>query len=116
MDGSQLLTVRHVVEDGCTVVVVSGEIDVATGPEFERALLSTSATNVALDMAGVSFMDSSGIAVILRATARYAAAGGGLTIRNIQDGPLRVMQLTGIVNELTIEQRETTKVPLGRES
>jgi anti-sigma B factor antagonist len=51
------------------VVVASGEIDVATAPTLREALLTASraSARVVLDLTGVTFLDSSGLAVLIQA-------------------------------------------------
>jgi anti-sigma B factor antagonist len=50
------------------VVVASGEIDIATAPSLREALLTASraSTRVVLDLTGVTFLDSSGLAVLIQ--------------------------------------------------
>ena len=49
-----------------------------------------------LDMAGLSFMDSSGIAVIIRTSRRMKALGGRVWIENPAKQALRVIDASGI--------------------
>ena len=59
--------VRCDVHDGVAVVVASGEIDLATSPELREALRlpECQASTVVLDLRAVTFMDSSGLGVIV---------------------------------------------------
>ena len=50
----------------------------------------------ALDMSGLSFMDSSGIAVIIRISRRMKALGGRAWIENPSKQPLRVIDASGV--------------------
>ena len=49
-----------------------------------------------LDMSGLSFMDSSGIAVIIRMSRRMKNLGGRAWIENPAKQPLRVIDASGI--------------------
>jgi stage II sporulation protein AA (anti-sigma F factor antagonist) len=49
-----------------------------------------------LDLQHLSFMDSSGIAVLLRAYRRMNDSGGGLVVRNVPSQSLRVLQAAGL--------------------
>ena len=49
-----------------------------------------------MDMAGVTFMDSSGIALILRAQQRMQLMDGSLLVRNIPPQAKRVLDAAGI--------------------
>lgn len=50
----------------------------------------------ALDMSGLSFMDSSGIAVIIRISRRMRDLGGRAWIENPAKQPMRVIDASGI--------------------
>jgi anti-sigma B factor antagonist len=60
---------RIELRQGCAVVVASGEIDLTTAPALRHALDAASqvATRVVLDFGLVTFIDSSGLAVLLDA-------------------------------------------------
>ena len=49
-----------------------------------------------LDFSAVSFMDSSGIAVLLRAYRRMNETGGSLLVRNVPGQAQRVLQAAGL--------------------
>ncbi|MCI8419041.1 MAG: STAS domain-containing protein [Oscillospiraceae bacterium] len=49
-----------------------------------------------LDMAGITFMDSSGIAVVLRAKRRMEALQGSLLVINIPRQAARVLETAGM--------------------
>ncbi len=64
-------------------VVLDGEIDIATSPAIRRSLMAAiSGGNVhlAVDMSGVTFIDASGIGVLVAAANRARQAGGGLSL------------------------------------
>ena len=60
-----------------------------------------------LDLSGLTFMDSSGIAVILKADKRMREAGGRATVENPGRQPLRVIDASGIDRLVSVkgEQR-----------
>lgn len=49
-----------------------------------------------LDLEGVNFMDSSGLALILRAERRMRELGGVLRLRGLKAQPARVLQAAGL--------------------
>ena len=71
-------------DDGVVVVVVRGEIDVATAPEFEdglgRAVREARPLGLVVDLTAVTFMDSSGLTALARVVERQRLAGGALAI------------------------------------
>lgn len=76
----------------------AGELDVAAVAEMEQALTEAyerSAT-VQIDMQEVSFLDSTGLRLLLAARQRCQADGGRLLIANPQAETLRLLDLTGL--------------------
>lgn len=63
-------------------------LDEAIGSELPRALT--------LDLSGVTFMDSSGIAVLVRAKRRMDELGGTLRAVSIPKQPRRVLDAAGV--------------------
>jgi anti-anti-sigma factor len=82
--------------DDVVVVGVSGDLDLSTAPELERSLtrVQTDGRAVVLDLRRVSFMDSSGLRVILAADARARSAGTRLVLVEGPPGVQRIFQLT----------------------
>ena len=58
--------------------------------------------DLVLDMSQVKFMDSSGVALILRAYKRMNALGGRLWVENVPSQPMRVLDASGIDRLVTI--------------
>ncbi|MDP9795335.1 anti-sigma B factor antagonist [Catenuloplanes nepalensis] len=84
--------------DGGLVVHVDGEIDGATAPALERALLDAVATtprHLLIDGTDVSFCDSRGLAALLTA---WRAAGSASVPLTLRPSPRlrRVMSLSGV--------------------
>ncbi len=90
------------------VVTVRGEIDVATSPRLRTelsALIGRGATAITLDFAGVSFVDSSGLGVLVGALKRLRGGdegdgSGALRIVGVQDAVRRVFEITGLQTAL----------------
>jgi anti-anti-sigma factor len=64
-------------------VVLDGDIDIATAPAIRRflmAAISGGTAHLAVDMSGVTFIDASGIGVLVAAANRARQAGGGLSL------------------------------------
>ena len=57
-----------------------------------------------LDFSGVSFMDSSGIAVILRLYKRMQNLGGSMRVTHVQPQAMRVLRAASIGSVVTIEK------------
>ena len=74
------------------VVRVRGEIDLAVRPALEKALSRMRANQPAvLDLAGVTFIDSAGLACVLDATKHEA----GATLGSMSPAVMQLLELTG---------------------
>ena len=87
--------------DATGTIVARGEIDLASSPEFRVAihdLLDAGVRDVVVDLTAVSFIDSSGLGVLVGALKRVNELGGdaGLVLVGL-DGPARrVFEITGL--------------------
>ena len=80
-------------ESGATRVVLRGELDLATAPRLEQALADAGA-DVLLDLRGLTFMDSTGVRLLLEAAESHRP---GLRIIAPADGEVRMtIEETGI--------------------
>ena len=69
----------------------------------ELAIDAALPKTLTLDFAGVTFMDSSGIALILRAQQQIQLLEGSLVIRNVPQQARRVLEAAGINRLVTIK-------------
>ena len=69
---------------GTAVVVVSGDVDLGTAPDFEDELARAVETGLdrglVIDLTGVSFIDSTGLNALVRAFERQRLAGESLAL------------------------------------
>ena len=90
--------------DGADVLLVEGEIDIATAPELRACLASLAhEAVVAVDLSGVAFVESSGIAVLIAEHKRRAAAGEQLVVTGSSPLALRVFEATGVDQLLNLD-------------
>ena len=81
---------------GVTEVVVRGDVDLAGGKAFDRALADAAATSagVLVNLADCSFLDSSGLNALIR-FAREGPAGQHVAVYCLPEGTVRqVFSLT----------------------
>ena len=64
--------------------------------ELERNIETSLPRVLELDLGGVTFMDSSGIAVLLRAYRRLGALGGEVRVHNVPPQAARVLRAAGL--------------------
>jgi anti-sigma B factor antagonist len=87
------------------VVVVRGELDLATAPQLEDALLPplNAGVSAVLDLRTLEFMDSTGVRVIVAAHLAAGEHGATLTVCAIPDGPVgRVLEISGLDDVLNV--------------
>lgn len=87
-------------QDGCLTVALTGEIDHQCAKKYIDAIASKievyTPRECVLDFEMVSFMDSSGIAVVINALRNMSALGGKLTVCGLGIQPMRVYRASGI--------------------
>ena len=87
---------------GCAFVVPEGELDALTVPDTRRALdaaLATGARHVVLDLREVTFIDSTGIRLMVEAEG--ASRKDGLRFAIVDGGPAvqRLLAITGLTEQ-----------------
>ncbi len=88
-------------------VEAQGEIDISTSAQWEKAIadgLATRPDRLFVDMHLVSFIDSSGLAVLVRCHARAGSQNCALIVRSPTRQVERVLTLAGLNQHLTIER------------
>ncbi|WP_030169062.1 STAS domain-containing protein [Spirillospora albida] len=90
--------VEHRVERGLTVVKISGEIDVFTSPRLREALLGIiddeTAPHLVIDLGEVTFLDSTGLGVLVGIYHRLRARDGSMAFMGVNDRVRRVFHVT----------------------
>ncbi|WP_067174694.1 STAS domain-containing protein [Microtetraspora niveoalba] len=90
---------------GAVVVVVAGELDLFTAPilrdEIRDAIMQDGAT-VVLDLADLSFMDSSGLSVLIEAWRLATSEGGGVCLAAPQPPVARILRTTGLDRRMKV--------------
>ncbi len=86
--------------DRALTLSVTGEVDHHGAGEImaevERQVETLLPLRMTLDLGGVTFMDSSGIAVVLRCYKRIGELGGSLTVKNTPGQALKVLRAAGL--------------------
>jgi len=102
-------------ENGKLTLTLVGELDhhsaKTTMKKLERFIDEYIPRDCVLDFSDLSFMDSSGIAVILRVHKIMKATGGRAWVDNPQNQPLRVIDASGIERIVRISTATGGKMP-----
>lgn len=84
-------------------LTVRGELDMASGPQLERAVdtaIRGSVGAFVLDLCDLEFLDSSGLSVVLRARAMLARDDRALAIVCPPGSVRRLMEMAGVADLL----------------
>lgn len=83
-------------EPGIYVIRVAGEVDMSNSPDVRNVLLPTfrkGPSHVIVDLSGVSYIDSSGIATLVEGLQLARAGGGRLTLAGMSSAVEAVFEL-----------------------
>lgn len=101
------LKIRRVNDDRGTVIELAGELDLESAPELERQLREVERAGpgrVLIDLGDLEFMDSTGVAVIIRAGRAARENGHRLSLRPGPPQVQRLFELTGMLQRFTFEE------------
>jgi anti-sigma B factor antagonist len=90
--------------DGQVIVALRGVLDVADAASAAVALTAAAARHrdIIIDLAGLEFIDSSGVAALVRGRRQARHAGGELLLAAPQPQVLRVLTLTRLIDVFTV--------------
>jgi anti-sigma B factor antagonist len=101
----QPLAVERRSQDGIELVLVEGEVDIATASRLISVLNSSVAEalkSVVVDLSRVGFMDSTGLALLINANRRLSLRRKGFAVV-CPPGPLRrVFEITDMMDTLHV--------------
>jgi anti-sigma B factor antagonist len=86
--------------DGHIIVALRGALDVADAVSVAAALAAVAARerDIIIDLAGLEFIDSSGVAALVRGRRQARDAGGELLLAAPQQQVLRILSLTRLID------------------
>lgn len=100
--------------DGYGLVVVAGEVDVATAPALRDQLdgaIDRGTPWLVVDLSSVSFIDSTGLGVLIGASKRMEEDGGSLRLVVAEPRILKLFEITGLLDLFTIVPSRDQALP-----
>lgn len=102
--------VSEELDDGIRMFSVRGELDMNTAPELEQKLdaaLAESDASIILDLCECEFIDSTGIALIVRAWQRLEGgeSQGRLVLCSHNHQVRRLLKITGVESSISMHER-----------
>jgi len=99
------LTVEVAAQGDEVVLVIVGELDPHTAPILRSCVddtVSAGTTSLVLDVAGLDFIDSSGLRVIIAAHKLMDEKGARLVLRGPTDNTRRLLEITGLADHVDL--------------
>ena len=87
-------------------VFVRGEVDVYTAPQLREELygiMGEGVTQLTLDLSAMTFIDSTGLGVVVGAIKRLREVGGELVLRSPSRSTRKVLEITGLTRIVEIQ-------------
>ena len=98
---------------GSVTVVLAGELDHCTAPQIRRQLdeilEDPGVRHLCLDLGDLTFMDSSGIGLVMGRYKQVSAYGGRVAVANTPKPLRRVMRLAGLDRLAEMENGGTSQ-------
>ncbi|MDD1783936.1 STAS domain-containing protein [Enterovibrio sp. ZSDZ35] len=106
----QIETIKQ--EDGSQLIRINGDMD-SQGcselqPEFDQLVSSDALQDTTISMAGVDFLDSSGIGAIVFLFKRLKAQGKSLSLIEVHGQPMEIIRLLRIDSAISVDSVQST--------
>jgi anti-sigma B factor antagonist len=98
-DKPQFRVAYEAAADDVGVVILEGEIDIYSAPEFKEVLVNGiegGAKRVIVDLSGVTFIDSTALGVLVSGAKRVRPRNGNLDIVCTDENIIRIFEITGL--------------------
>jgi anti-sigma B factor antagonist len=95
--------------DSANVLTLNGEIDLHVSPDIERVLMSMISKrppHVVVDLSAVTFIDSSGLAVLIHALQNIQEYGGKLLLSGITEDVRSIFKMARLDQVFVIDPRD----------
>lgn len=114
---------KEILGDGVLSIRVTGRIDALTAPELEKevaAVMAASHARCVLDLAGVDYMSSAGLRVLMKGAKAAADVQGRFAVCSVQKTVYNVLAMVGFLPLIEIHEDHSLAVeavgkPAGRE-
>jgi len=95
--------------DGFTTFIVTGHLNATTAPAAEATLAGTidaGALHLVLNLAGLDYISSAGLRVLLATYKRLSRQNGKLVLCELQPGVREVLELSGLLTAFVVAATE----------
>lgn len=97
------MNVEKVCNGNEMTLCVNGRLDTTTAPSLETAVMEVVAgcESLVLDLAGLEYISSAGLRVILK-TQKIMMSKGGMKVQHVNETIMEIFEITGFTDILTI--------------
>ncbi len=91
--------------EGCTRIVLRGELDVAAAASLSEQLAAVNRTGVSeirIDLSGLTYLDPAGVSPLVAERQRASASGATLRLESPSDFVREVLTVTGLAEYLGV--------------
>ena len=95
------MNIEKKLENGCLTIKVEGRLDTNTSPELDEVLKLDGVTEVVFNFAGLEYISSAGLRVLMATHKAMMACGGKMSVVNpnaIVKGVSDITGMSGVFN------------------
>ena len=96
------MEIKKDIEGEKLTLTVGGRLDTNTSPELEAEMALEGVKEVVFDLAGLEYISSAGLRVLMAAQKAMMAAGGKMSVANPNAMVKGVFEMTGLSSVFTI--------------
>ena len=98
------MTIEKIAEETRLTITLTGRMDTITAPKLEAELKQciSDVEELVLDLAGLEYLSSAGLRVLLAAQ-KVMNRQGSMMVKNVNETIMEIFEVTGFVDVLTIE-------------
>ena len=98
------MTMEKIINGAELTITLNGRLDTTTAPQLEAELKEsvTGVENLVLDFAGLEYLSSAGLRVLL-ATQKVMNKQGKMVVKNVNETIMEIFEVTGFADILNIQ-------------
>jgi anti-sigma B factor antagonist len=98
------MNIEKITNDKELMIKVEGRLDTVTAPELEKEVKDSvqGVEVLVFDLAGLDYISSAGLRVVLSAQ-KIMNAQGKMIVKNVNEAVMEIFEITGFTDVLTIE-------------
>ena len=98
------MNIEKITNDKELMIKVEGRLDTVTAPELEKEFKDSvqGVEVLVFDLAGLDYISSAGLRVVLSAQ-KIMNAQGKMIVKNVNEAVMEIFEITGFTDVLTIE-------------